>query len=416
MYWMSNPVSCHPARVRPGFGVGLCVSLAMMLLEFAWPCVANADDFKAVDLVACNTGNVEIDTVNVSPGGADHRYTVLGWISVPPHECANIFAELGDQLEPLFLGFAFTDSAGVWAPATVDPPDYGTDDRGNTTFTRTDKQICVARKPTTVYYGFDSDDIATHCEDIHGAKGPDLSLFAFPMALHFSSRPRDCPFFGSCTGGDYYLDIEAPAQGHQLSIHKGLSPEQKGWKIIGNFLQAVIKAGDESRQRHEQEAVDAAQARLQHARDLQAAREEKQKQILAADAAGDRGATVEAQMIRREQDDNRKRWAGTRQSPAAYDPKWKGQNVAITGTVSRVEVDPNGSPQWVSIYFKESPDATFVVCSPYPDLFQEKVGLNISVLVGKTLEAAGQVESPYCGSKASKGSIRVVESTQWTVH
>ena len=84
--------------------------------------------------------------------------------------------------------------------------------------------------------------------------------------------------------------------------------------------------------------------------------------------------------------------------------------------MSRVEVDPNGSPQWVSIYFKESPDATFVVCSPYPDLFQEKVGLNLSVLVGKTLEAAGQVESPYCGSKASKGSIRVVESTQWKIH
>jgi hypothetical protein len=65
--------------------------------------------------------------------------------------------------------------------------------------------------------------------------------------------------------------------------------------------------------------------------------------------------------------------------------------------------------------FKESPDADFVVCSPFPDLFQEKVGLNLSVLVGKTLEAAGQVESPYCGQKTSKGSIRVVESTQWQI-
>jgi hypothetical protein len=52
-------------------------------------------------------------------------------------------------------------------------------------------------------------------------------------------------------------------------------------------------------------------------------------------------------------------------------------------------VDPNGSPQWV-IIFKESPNATLVVCAPYPDLFQERVGLNLSVLVGKTLEAAGQ--------------------------
>jgi hypothetical protein len=82
-----------------------------------------------------------------------------------------------------------------------------------------------------------------------------------------------------------------------------------------------------------------------------------------------------------------------------------------------VEVDFSGSPQWMSIYFKESPNATFVVCSPYPDLFQERVGLNLSALVGKTLEAAGQVESPYCGQKgSSKGSIRVVESTRWKIH
>ena len=156
---------------------------------------------------------------------------------------------------------------------------------------------------------------------------------------------------------------------------------------------------------------------MQHAREQQAAREQKQQQILLADAAGNPDAKIPAQMIRREAEDNRERWAGTRQSPAAYDPRWKGQNVAIVGTVSRVEVDPDGSPQWVTIYFEESPDATFVVCSPYPDLFQERVGLNLSALVGKTLEAAGQVESPYCGqNNASKGSIRVVESKQWQVH
>ena len=296
-------------------------------------------------------------------------------------------AELGDKLDPLDLGFAFTDSAGIWSPATADPPSYGTDDKGNATFTRSDMQICAARKPTFVMYHIDSDDLAKHCEDIRSTKDSDnVTFFAFPTALHFSGRTRDCPLFGSCTGGDYYVDVEAPAQGHQLIIHQGLSPEQKGLKIIGDFLQAVIKAGDESRQHHEQEAVDAAQARLQHACDLQASGEDKQKQILAADAAGDRGAMVEAQMIRREQEDNRQRWAGSTPSPAGYDPKWKGQNVAIVGTVSRVEVDPNGSPQWVSIYFKESPDATFVVCSP------------------------------YCGSKASKGSICVVKFTQWKIH
>jgi hypothetical protein len=90
--------------------------------------------------------------------------------------------------------------------------------------------------------------------------------------------------------------------------------------------------------------------------------------------------------------------------------------VTVVGTVSRVEMDSKGYPRWVSIYFNESPDATFVMCSPYADLFQERVGLNLSALVGKTFEAAGQVESPQCGQKASKRSIRVVECKHWQVH
>ena len=119
---------------------------------------------------------------------------------------------------------------------------------------------------------------------------------------------------------------------------------------------------------------------------------------------------------KREEENNRQSSAATGQSPAAYNSQWMGKNVAIAGTVSRVDVDTSGSPQWVTIYFKESPDATFVVCSPYPDLFQERVGLNLSALVGKTLEVTGQVESPYCGTKVSKGSVRVLESLQWQAH
>ncbi|MGA2630771.1 MAG: hypothetical protein ABSG54_11215, partial [Terriglobia bacterium] len=326
------------------------------------------------------------------------------------------FAQQGDHLDPAYLGFAFTDSAGAWGPATVDPPGYGTDASGNATFTRADKQFCVARKDSVIY-GTNSDDLAEHCEDIHNVKGPDdAKFFPFPTALYFRPKLKDCPLFGSCTGGHYYLEIEAPPQGHDLIVRRRLSSEEQGWKMVGDFLNALAKAGAENRQSREQAEVAAAEARLQQAREQQAAREEAQKRIKAAAAAGVRDAQVPAQMIARDEEDNRQRWAGSRQSPASYDPKWMGQNVAIVGTVSRVEVDPKGFPQWVTIYFKESPDATFVVCSPYPDLFQEKVGLNLSVLIGKTLEAAGQVESPYCGHKVPKGSIRVVESKQWQVH
>jgi hypothetical protein len=121
-------------------------------------------------------------------------------------------------------------------------------------------------------------------------------------------------------------------------------------------------------------------------------------------------------MAAREQEENRKRWAPSHQSPASYDPQWMGQDMVVTGTVSRVEVRSDPAPHWVTIYFKESPDAIFVVCSPYPQMFRARVGPDLSVLVGKTLAAAGQVEHPYCGNKVTKGSIRVVGSEDWQLH
>jgi hypothetical protein len=121
-------------------------------------------------------------------------------------------------------------------------------------------------------------------------------------------------------------------------------------------------------------------------------------------------------MAAREQEENRKRWGASHQSPASYDPQWMRQDMVITGTVSRVEVRSDPAPHWVTIYFKESPDAIFVVCSPYPEMFRARVGPDLSVLVGKTLAAAGQVEPPYCGNKVPKGSIRVVGSEDWQLH
>jgi hypothetical protein len=158
--------------------------------------------------------------------------------------------------------------------------------------------------------------------------------------------------------------------------------------MLGDFLQKALKAAEEDRLRQEQDRLRREQAE----------------------------APAAVARLKRGQEDNRQRWAGSRQSPGSYEPQWMGQNIVIIGTVSRVEVDPRGSPRWVTIYFKESPDATFVVCSPYPDMFQERVGPNLSVLIGMTLEAAGQVGPPYCGNKVPKGSIRVVELGQWQVH
>jgi hypothetical protein len=100
------------------------------------------------------------------------------------------------------------------------------------------------------------------------------------------------------------------------------------------------------------------------------------------------------------------------QSPASYGATWIRQNKVVRGTVSRVSVDFKGYPRWLTIFFKESPDAAFVVCSPYPDMFQETVG-DLYRLVGKTLEVTGQVEDSMCAGKAA--SIRVVDSQHYRV-
>lgn len=99
-------------------------------------------------------------------------------------------------------------------------------------------------------------------------------------------------------------------------------------------------------------------------------------------------------------------------SPASYGAAWMGQSRVIRGTVSRVSVKFGVRPQWLTIFFKESPDAAFVVCSPYPDMFQETVG-DLYRLVGKTLEVTGEVEGSMCAGKA--GSIRVLESKAYRV-
>lgn len=100
------------------------------------------------------------------------------------------------------------------------------------------------------------------------------------------------------------------------------------------------------------------------------------------------------------------------QSPAAYSAAWMGQNRVVRGTVSRINLDMKGYPRWLTIYFKESPDAAFVVCSPAPEIFQDAVG-QLYALVGKTVEVTGQVEDAYCASKAA--SIRVVSASDFHI-
>ena len=91
-----------------------------------------------------------------------------------------------------------------------------------------------------------------------------------------------------------------------------------------------------------------------------------------------------------------------------YEPKWIGQTLVLKGTVSRVEVERDGDPKWVHIYFKESPDATVTGCTPFADMLRKTLGSDLSTLAGKTIEMAGQVEK-FCKPNIS---IRIVDPMQ----
>jgi hypothetical protein len=105
--------------------------------------------------------------------------------------------------------------------------------------------------------------------------------------------------------------------------------------------------------------------------------------------------------------------ATTVQSPASYQSTWMRQTKTVRGTVSRLDVKSTGFPKWLTIYFKESPDGAFVVCSPYPDMFMETVG-DLYRMVGKTLQVTGIVEGAMCAGRKG-GSINVVESAGYRV-
>ena len=104
------------------------------------------------------------------------------------------------------------------------------------------------------------------------------------------------------------------------------------------------------------------------------------------------------------------REAARPQPLASFQPAWMGQSKVVHGMVSHIDVDFKHTPQWVTIFFRESPDAAFVACSPYPDMLQDSFG-DLAALVGKTMEVSGQVEPAMC--RGGKGaSIRLLESKQ----
>jgi hypothetical protein len=87
----------------------------------------------------------------------------------------------------------------------------------------------------------------------------------------------------------------------------------------------------------------------------------------------------------------------------------------IRGTVSRVAVDFDKSPHWLSIFLKEYPESSFVVCSPDPQMVRETTVADLFTLVGKTIEVTGQVEKSQCSYAGQADSIRVLDPQHYRV-
>jgi hypothetical protein len=81
----------------------------------------------------------------------------------------------------------------------------------------------------------------------------------------------------------------------------------------------------------------------------------------------------------------------------------------VEGTVARISMDGQ-FPQWLRIYFKESPDNAITLCTPSPDIFSD-FGEGYKGLIGRTVEAAGDID----GLCTPKGGIRILESAQFRV-
>jgi hypothetical protein len=125
-------------------------------------------------------------------------------------------------------------------------------------------------------------------------------------ALRQRSRPRVDP-----------VNTELEELG--LAIHEGVR-NKFTYPLRLTFVEPTLRQRMKCGLRWQRGNPDAAEAQERHLREQAAARAHRDKKIFAADAAGNPNVKVEAQMIRRDEEDNRRRWAGTRQSLAAYDP------------------------------------------------------------------------------------------------
>ena len=78
------------------------------------------------------------------------------------------------------------------------------------------------------------------------------------------------------------------------------------------------------------------------------------------------------------------------------------QNIAVQGTIAGIKQPlPGAHELWTDVYFKESPDKHFDMCTSSPDIFRDIFGPDYATsMIGKTVEVSGELTRSSCQSGA----------------
>lgn len=388
-------------------GTKLRLLATLLLFGAAVPLRAQAPVYHRASLAVCNKGSVPVEVVVARKNDLFQNYYEVEGTTVAPGACETPYSNYAS--DPVYIAFGFADSKGQWGSGKIaQVPDFGNTAvyfRQVPVLSSNTKGMC-ARKDET-HYAVEN-DLPTECASfqpppvtiglrkvggVSVGHGPFLPLAS---ALYFLPIGESC-YNGYCNGGEYYLNISPSATERELHAARGT-------KSGANFKAEPPVDPATARKQLEEGLANLRKLLSPPAPAPQPSPPVSPQKRAQEEAAARADANMRAVVAAREQE----KWKSPMFPVSAYEPQWIGKTLVLKGTVSRVEVESDGEPHWVHIYFKESPDATVTACSPYPDMLREMFGNDFSRLTGKAIEMAGVIEK-FCKPNIS---IRLVEHTQ----
>jgi hypothetical protein len=365
---------------------------------------AQAQSAATVALSVCNAGKVDIDVFVAKEGKVSSSH-------IGAADCARVYSE--NRGVPAYVGLALVDSHGQWGTARrLDLlPDFGGD-----VLTRADKNVSVRRGdkevPAQLQLLFRPRNPTCRSPAPSHAAQDNLPLYANgTQRLNAQLQDQDQDRVISSLGGPcetlgYVLNVVAYPDSREITFNKFCEPCDKK-------AEARITPEERAGRQRREDAVNQEIGKLRATGPLGA--------LVMGNAVNQAKQQAQKEEREREQERpaaaERMNWndllvacARARTGNPVQVPK----NILIGGTVSRVDVTPDPfepTVERVNIYFKESPDGAFNVCSTRPDIFQDMFGPDFrSRMIGKTLEVEGAVTRAYC--KGYQASIRITLARQ----